>query len=221
MLVGKQKVLNLLIVDEEPDSIELAVAEVLECQDPKVCESLTCECSVDRGISFVREKVTPLSKQTCLAGQVRVVIFYDAHLLTYEAQSALRRCIENQQGTSRFVLVTTKPQSLMEPIRSRLVPTRKSRASRGHYQLSTKYKSLISRALDGSVDMASAFRWADRCVSAGLCALDVLERAAARRGFANWDTLLSLNEMVVGCTNEKLAAALSLYKLNCTLRKPL
>lgn len=215
----RAKVLNLLVVNEDPRAAQATVNEVLACADPRVTECLTCECSIDRGISFVRDRVMPLARQTCLGNEVRAVVFYDAHLLTYEAQSALRRCIENQQSTSRFVLVTPRPRELMEPIRSRLLTVHATKRAAGKLDLEPRLRQMIGRAISGSVSLAHAFKWSDRCVASGVCALDVLQRAAARRKGVDWETMLSLNEMVCGCCNERLATAVCLHRINRTLNE--
>jgi DNA polymerase III delta prime subunit len=70
--------------------------------------------SDDRGIDVVREKIKPV---TLIKGR-RGILLDEADKLTEDAQTALRRVMENSKGTF-FILTANEPWRLIEAIRSR------------------------------------------------------------------------------------------------------
>lgn len=78
---------------------------------------LRLNASVDRGIQSVRTKIkrhTGVSK-----GGLKVVLLEEADRLTYEAQCALRRVIEDSSKTTRFFFTCNHVSHMIDPITSR------------------------------------------------------------------------------------------------------
>lgn len=56
------------------------------------------------------------------AGRKKIVMIYNFEDMTNEAQNALRRIIENCEGTTRFILICNNLDNIIEAIQSRCVP---------------------------------------------------------------------------------------------------
>ncbi|HOB18351.1 MAG TPA: AAA family ATPase [Candidatus Methanoculleus thermohydrogenotrophicum] len=52
----------------------------------------------------------------------KLMVFEDAHDLTFEAQQALRRTMERYSATCRFIFITTRPSAIIPAIASRCLP---------------------------------------------------------------------------------------------------
>ena len=83
---------------------------------------LFANCSHGKGIRFVREDLKFFAKthinlesDNCF----KTVILANADSLTIDAQSALRRCIEQYSATTRFFVIVTDKSKLLNPILSR------------------------------------------------------------------------------------------------------
>ena len=83
---------------------------------------LFANCSHGKGIRFVREDLKFFAKthinlesDNCF----KTVILANADSLTIDAQSALRRCIEQYSATTRFFVIVTDKSKLLKPILSR------------------------------------------------------------------------------------------------------
>lgn len=57
-----------------------------------------------------------------LDADFKLMVFEDAHGLTFEAQQALRRTMERYSATCRFVFVTVRPSAIIPAIASRCLP---------------------------------------------------------------------------------------------------
>ena len=100
-----------------------ALDEALRTVDGGKGDILHVECCADSGISFVRGALRDMAgAQT--RGVRRSLVLWDADMLTYEAQSALRRQIEVFSTVSRYIMVVESAEGLMAPILSRVVPVR-------------------------------------------------------------------------------------------------
>lgn len=77
-------------------------------------------CGYGKGIKFIRDCVKYFAKTNInLEGMFKTVVLGNADKLTNDAQSALRRCIEQFSGSTRFFMVTTEKHRLLKPIISR------------------------------------------------------------------------------------------------------
>ena len=84
---------------------------------------MVCNCSHGKGIKFVREDLKTFAKSNMLYGEhdihFKSVVLLNAHSLTNDAQSALRRCIEIFNHNTRFFVVLEDKNKLLKPILSR------------------------------------------------------------------------------------------------------
>ena len=82
--------------------------------------TLDLNASDERGIGMVREKVKKFSR---FAGMVdvpfKIIILDEADEMTSDAQTALRRIIEDAAKICRFILIANKVSKIIQPIQSR------------------------------------------------------------------------------------------------------
>ena len=82
---------------------------------------MTVNCGYGKGIKFVREDVKFFSKTNinCRNGLFKTILLYNADKLTIDAQSALRRCIEQFSHSTRFIITAHDKKKILKPILSR------------------------------------------------------------------------------------------------------
>ena len=83
---------------------------------------MTVNCSHGKGIKFIREELKFFAKtniQTNSGVLFKTILLLNAHHLTIDAQSALRRCIELFSYNTRFFIVVEDKNKLLKPILSR------------------------------------------------------------------------------------------------------
>ena len=84
--------------------------------------TLELNASDERGIQMVRERIKTFSRHltSALAGvPFGLVILDESDQMTAEAQTALRRIMESNSRTSRFILICNYSGKIIEPIQSR------------------------------------------------------------------------------------------------------
>ena len=94
--------------------------------------TLSLNASDERGIKMVRERVKEFAASIKLAsdkefGKPKVIILDEADEMTSEAQTALRRIIEDSASTTRFIIICNYLSQIIEPIQSRCVVFRFTR----------------------------------------------------------------------------------------------
>ena len=94
--------------------------------------TLELNASDERGIKMVRERVKEFAASIKLAGdkefgKPKIFILDEAVEMTSEAQTALRRIIEDSARTTRFVIICNYLSQIIEPIQSRCVVFRFTR----------------------------------------------------------------------------------------------
>lgn len=79
------------------------------------------ECAHSKGIKFVREDIKFFAKKNIYLkdGVFKTIILNNADKLTIDAQSALRRCIEQFSHSTRFVIIVEDKLKILKPILSR------------------------------------------------------------------------------------------------------
>ncbi|KDO23103.1 hypothetical protein SPRG_11947 [Saprolegnia parasitica CBS 223.65] len=102
------------------------IAVARELFGPKFRENgrfLELNASDDRGISVVREKVKAFA-QGAISGSssmppFKIIVLDEADSMTNDAQSALRRMMENYSKVTRFCLICNYVSRIIEPVASR------------------------------------------------------------------------------------------------------
>lgn len=89
-------------------------------------ETLELNASDERGIKMVRERVKEFAAVIKLDlgkdnNRFRLIILDEADEMTSEAQTALRRIIEDSSKTTRFILICNYLSQVIDPIQSRCV----------------------------------------------------------------------------------------------------
>src|SRR5918911_417490 len=98
--------------------------------------TLELNASDERGIKMVRERVKEFAASIKLAddkefGKPKIIILDEADEMTPEAQTALRRIIEDSARTTRFIIICNYLSQIIEPIQSRCVVFRFIRLPKG------------------------------------------------------------------------------------------
>ncbi len=136
---------------------------------------MTFNCT-GKGIRFIREHVKVFAKTH--TSHIKAVVMLDAENLSSDAQSALRRCIE-QYPSTRFFIVTCNKHRILKPILSRfceiyvpLVMNMHRFAISRVYHLGTYDKTRLAlfRRL---MTPAPAFELTKRLMQNGFSALDL------------------------------------------------
>lgn len=77
-------------------------------------------CAHGKGIRFIRDELKFFAKTNLKNKDIfKSIILFNANHLTIDAQSALRRCIEEYSHTTRFFIVVDNKDKLLQPILSR------------------------------------------------------------------------------------------------------
>jgi replication factor C small subunit len=91
-------------------------------------DTLELNASDERGIKMVRERVKEFAAVMKFSSTTesndkpyRIIILDEADEMTSEAQTALRRIIEDSSKTTRFIIICNYLTQLIEPIQSRCV----------------------------------------------------------------------------------------------------
>ena len=83
---------------------------------------MTVNCSHGKGIRFIRDELKFFAKTNIPTNSgvlFKTILLLNAHHLTIDAQSALRRCIELFSYNTRFFIVLENKNKLLNPILSR------------------------------------------------------------------------------------------------------
>lgn len=83
--------------------------------------TLELNASDERGIGMVRDRVKKFSRFAGLDSNIpfKIIILDEADEMTSDAQTALRRIIEDTAKTCRFILIANNISKIIEPIQSR------------------------------------------------------------------------------------------------------
>jgi len=85
--------------------------------------TLELNASDERGINMVRERVKKFSRFAGLDTEIpfKIIILDEADEMTTDAQTALRRIVEDTAKICRFILIANNLSKIIEPIQSRCV----------------------------------------------------------------------------------------------------
>ncbi len=149
--------------------------------------TLELNASDERGIKMVRERVKEFASimklsinQTKNERPFKIIILDEADEMTSEAQTALRRIIEDSSKTTRFIFICNYLSNIIEPIQSRCVVFRFSRVS---VEEMVKYLISICKKEEITFDEDAFYK--------------IYE-------YTHGDLRNSINVLQAACTNEKL-----------------
>ena len=168
---------------------------------------MTVNCSHGKGIQFIREELKFFAKANAQTKSMveggkpsdfKVIVLLNAHHLTVDAQSALRRCIELFSYNTRFFIVVENKDKLLNPILSRFcdifVPEPKVMANGPainlhQYVLSQQFKgttfpsepSFPTILLNHPLELSSLFQHIDRLYESGVSCLALMEYVKTQR----------------------------------------
>jgi DNA polymerase III delta prime subunit len=77
------------------------------------------ECGYGKGIKFIRDELKFFGQSLSGSSYVKSVVLLNGDRLTLDAQSALRRCIEQYNHSTRFFMVVEDKHKILSPILSR------------------------------------------------------------------------------------------------------
>lgn len=95
------------------------------CRDSHVLSMYVkyVNCAFEKGIQYIRDHLKQFAKMQvlpCNSVCFKCIVLLNADCLTMDAQSALRRCIEEHSRTTRFLFHAETKEPIMQPILSRL-----------------------------------------------------------------------------------------------------
>ena len=157
---------------------------------------MTVNCSHGKGIQFIREELKFFAKTNMQAKdgtEFKTILLLNAHHLTVDAQSALRRCIELFSYNTRFFIVVENKNKLLNPILSRFcdiyvpehIDENGQTVNLHKYVLSTQFKfhqthfAEIDRFLNekkiGEFDIKDMMETVHSMYECGISCLDLME----------------------------------------------
>lgn len=99
------------------------INEIYQNDKEKIKENvLHVNCAHGKGIKFIREELKFFAMKNIQSNSgvlFKSIILLDADFLTIDAQSALRRCIEQFSNNTRFFIIVENKHKLLNPIISR------------------------------------------------------------------------------------------------------
>jgi DNA polymerase III delta prime subunit len=167
-------------------------------------------CAYGKGIKFIRESLKYFAKMNVRGDLFKTIALYNVEKLTCDAQSALRRCIEQFSFNTRFFMVTTDKYKLLKPILSRFSDIHVSAPKNMHVSRVNDVfrfsKQERARAVDFQKRMAKITKESDLLA----CVADLVENAYSALDLAKY-----LEESSVG---EKYAWMMYFSKIKSDFR---
>jgi Cdc6-like AAA superfamily ATPase len=188
-------------------------------------------CCINNGIKHIRENITTFAKNhiSIKNGSIfKFIVLLYADKMTMDAQSAIRRCIEIYNHTTRFFIIVETKNTLMKPILSRFCEIYVPRINT-IYTPSSNTNFLKSWILDlhSKKDKGREYETlldvmnvSKDCYSNGYSLLDVLYLIEQTTTFdkilsyhQKYDILLFLNKIKVELRNELLLLSIAIYSI--------
>ena len=195
-------------------------------------------CAYGKGIKFIREELKFFAKtniSTNAGHNFKCVVLLNADKLTTDAQSALRRCIELYNHTTRFFIIVEDKYKLLKPILSRFCeiyvyrpiinskPTNLCKHVIEETFDTKNYKYLRlewlkKQLLESSFSQDQLLDLSLKLYEKGYCALDIIHLLNARKLKIGEEKINKIDELLTGLhiikteiKNEKMLMYFSLY----------
>ena len=141
--------------------------------------SLELNASDERGIGMVREKVKKFSRFAGLDTEIpfKIIILDEADEMTSDAQTALRRIIEDTAKYCRFILIANNLSKIIEPIQSRCVVFKFTRISNKEISSQLKFIAQKEKIKADEKGLETICDYADGDIRH---AINILQAAASR-----------------------------------------
>lgn len=134
-------------------------------------------CSHGKGIKFVREELKHFAKtnvNTTNGTIFKIIVLINADKLSFDAQSAIRRCIELFSGNTRFFIVVEDKTKLMKPILSRFCDIYICNQFQKKHMISDAYKSSRMESLKREMGSDDEYELSEKLYEKGFSCLDIL-----------------------------------------------
>jgi DNA polymerase III delta prime subunit len=134
-------------------------------------------CSHGKGIKFVREELKHFAKtnvNTTNGTIFKIIVLINADKLSFDAQSAIRRCIELFSGNTRFFIVVEDKTKLMKPILSRFCDIYICNQFQKEQIINDTYKSSRMESLKREMTSGDEYELSEKLYEKGFSCLDIL-----------------------------------------------
>ena len=117
------KIPNILLWGDAGSGKKVLLQELLDGiydgSEEQEKQVMRVECGYGKGIKFIRDELKFFGQSLSGSSYVKSVVLLNGDRLTLDAQSALRRCIEQYNHTTRFFMVVEDKHKILSPILSR------------------------------------------------------------------------------------------------------
>jgi DNA polymerase III delta prime subunit len=204
-------------------------------------------CAHGKGIRFIRDELKFFAKtniQNKNGSIFKSIVLFNADKLTTDAQSALRRCIEQFSHTTRFFIIIDEYRKLLKPIISRfcniqvsLPIINKNKISLHDYNKSAinnifklenkKTSTWLTKNLENTSKLNSIkeiFNFSDKIYQKGYSSLDIMNYISNSKkidGLEKYKLLIFFDKARIEFRNEKLLIfyilTIVLLRIKCDL----
>jgi DNA polymerase III delta prime subunit len=186
-------------------------------------------CAHSKGIRFIRDELKFFAKiniQNYNGKYFKSIILFNAEKLTMDAQSALRRCIEQFSHNTRFFIIVENIETLLNPILSRFcniyIPSPKNLKSANlhirHYKKYNDYKQKHLLWLKNKLNikkntsnLESLIQFVNSIYDKGYSALDIIEIIKNCNHEKKYDFLFYFDKIRIEFRNEKVLMFIYCY----------
>ena len=195
---------------------------------------LTVDCIYGKGIQFIRDEIKFFAKTNVNLRDkkgkdlFKSVILLNAEKLTIDAQSALRRCIELFNGTTRFFMIVYEKTNVLAPILSRFseiyIPSCNHKTHIFHnvkqMDANKRNRGIVSRMIQNKIEKndnhnkVNIVRESEILYRKGVSALDIiLYIESLEDSKEKYEVLVYIDDVRYYIRNEVLLLTTLLYKL--------
>jgi len=168
--INNKQIPNILFHSEHTknniDMVEYLIKSIYTSKEAIKNSTLYVNCAYGIGIKFIREQIKFFAKTNINTGgsssnsMFKSIILLNAEFLTIDAQSALRRCIEEYSHNTRFFITVHNKDKLIKPILSRFCDIYVSNLSI-KTEIRTKQTKLLKKILLNIDDSEDVFKIVD------------------------------------------------------------